>query len=237
MQKEKQNTNKKGNDKSNNRISDELMTTLETVQKGIENLTSMVSNTPNNDNELDNLAIKVEEFVETNAKNFNSIDEWNILFEEYQSLTDEVKTLSEKSKQDQDTLDGCERLLTRISVSYEIHLRIFNIWQIKNFKSLDNKIDRQQVSTFAVFSIFITLLTFILTNVTLSQNFEFKNYLLVNLLLIFIATILFSFLGVFLGVVGKTGSKQMITFKYILLLILPLLALSALIFCLCKFGV
>lgn len=81
--------------------------------------------------------------------------------------------------------DEIEYLFDRTNYIYEKSIVYLSINTINNYEKLNEKIDKQQGVQFATFSIFLTILAFVLTNTKVLSIAEIctKTVLLVNLIL------------------------------------------------------
>ena len=95
---------------------------------------------------------------------------------------------------------------------------------------MEERTEKQQLINFAVFSLFMTLLTFLLSNIVVLTKIDFttKTIVVINLVLLLVATVVFLFIGVFFGLIRKKSTAGFVL-KYIVMSILPFLVATALI--------
>lgn len=116
---------------------------------------------------------------------------------------------------------------------YLAFLRKYNQWSLKEMKNMNDLMKRNQILQFSVSSIVMTILTFLLANISVissSEQLSLRLIVIVNLILLLVSFVLFAFIGVFLGFVDKNSdSKHWRRIKRIMLLIIPLLLSIAII--------
>lgn len=116
---------------------------------------------------------------------------------------------------------------------YLAFLRKYNQWSLKEMKNMNDLMKRNQVLQFSISSIVMTILTFLLANISVISNsgqLSLRLIVITNLILLLVSFVLFAFIGVFLGFIEKNSdSKCWRRVKRIVLLTIPLIILIAII--------
>lgn len=160
---------------------------------------------------------KVEECFSLYNKIIKSIDSINSL-KEYEAtvISSKISSLTEEANS-----------------HYLAFLRKYNQWSLKEMKGMNDLMKRNQILQFSISSIVMTILTFLLANISVistSEKLSLRLIVVTNLILLLVSFVLFAFIGVFLGFIEKNSdSKCWRRIKRVLLLAIPLILLAAII--------
>lgn len=160
---------------------------------------------------------KVEECFSLYNKIIKNIDSINSL-KEYEEtvISSKISSLTEEANS-----------------HYLAFLRKYNQWSLKEMKGMNDLMKRNQILQFSISSIVMTILTFLLANISVisaSGQLSLRLIVITNLILLLVSFVLFAFIGVFLGFIEKNSdSKYWRRIKRALLLAIPLILLIAII--------
>lgn len=209
-----------------------LVQNLETVSVPKENTEVSAASHPIENKVLDDITKSVESFGDIDSYLFNDYEEWENLFNKYQEITKSIDDYADSIDEYEyaSVKDRIETLFSELNYYNDKHLLKYNSWTVKKGKGLEERSDKQQLLNFAVFSLFMTLLTFLLSNIVVitKTDFSVKTIVVINLVLLLTASVVFLFIGLFFGLVKKR-SKAGYVAKCIILSFLPFLIATALI--------
>lgn len=189
----------------------------------------------------------MDKILKMRSEDFLKIDcyeKWIDAFDEYESIEKEIFAFSNDERFPEGVRETkAETLYYALRQYYDNFYRHFMKWGLKHFKvaedearkasviagEIEDKAEKAQALNLTVFSIFITVITFLLSNVFVignDPNLDLKKVVIINLTLLFVSSLLFLFVGFFLGLAGFSGKNK----KGWFLLISPFLALAALFF-------
>lgn len=179
------------------------------------------------------LAKRISDFGNINVESLVFEDKWEEYFKEYEQIIIAINTFHSDYDTDNSVIAD---FITNVNYAYDNGVLAHNKWQTRQLKIIQDKLDKQQITNLSVFSIFMTLLTFLLANISkvVTGNAKPKTIILTNLILLCVSSTVFLFIGVFLGFVGKNDSKLVRVLKYIVLFALPFVfaaATLAVLFC------
>lgn len=188
--------------------------------------------------ELNAIQDLVINLIDTSEKTVDGeLDDILNFNEEYLSITkrlDKVaKDLLSFDKTRTNTLwDKFDSLNDDLNYIYDTSSIPINSVIVKKTLELQDEYKKHQGLQLAVFSIVLTILSFVLTNARIlaAEQIDFKNVLLVNLSFILSADVLFSFIYLFLGPIfySKKGGLRTVTFIIVPILLVISIVLIAL---------
>lgn len=182
-----------------------------------------------------------------NYSGIDSFDKWIALFDQHEAINEKISNLIDDDRFPEEARQKRSQMLSyALQHSYDGLNKHFWNWGLKHFKVIEEEVakahemarvteekaEKAQASNITIFSVLITLITFLLSNVvTISKasDLDIEKLISINLTLLFVTSLLFVFLGFFLGYVGKGDNKGLRIFKHIILWLVPVAALVALI--------
>lgn len=182
-------------------------------------------------NDLDRQNIKLLEISE-NLKNgsLDTVVEFN---DQYSEINRQIEATSQEllkiDKSRTDLLwDELDQVIYDFNYIYDSSSVPINNILIQNTKNIQEANQKSKGIDLAVFSLILTILAFVLTNAKIlaASEINFKNVLLVNFSFLLSATVLFSFIYLFLGVFS-CGQKS--TLKLIVLIVMPIILTIAIV--------
>ena len=152
----------------------------------------------------------------------------------YNRIIKSINSISSLNNYEETVISSKTSSLTEEANShYLAFLRKYNQWSLKEIKNMNDLMKKNQILQFSISSIVMTILTFLLANISVissSAQLSLRLIVITNLVLLLVSFVLFAFIGVFLGFVEKSGdSKCWRRTKRIVLLIIPLLILAGII--------
>lgn len=184
------------------------------------------------DERLEEIAQKIFSFSRANVNSYIDYSEWKNIFDEYQdiyeAIDDYVDSIPEYAYSS--VKDRIESFVSELNFYNDGYMRKYNSWTVMKGKSVEERSEKQQILNFAVFSLFMTLLTFLFSNIVIitKTDFSVKSIIVINLILLLVASVVFLFIGVFFGLVKKRSTLGYV-FKYIVLSLMPIIIATALI--------
>lgn len=173
----------------------------------------------------------IRSFCEIKTDTLNDYADWISMFDKHSIFFEQLESF--RSGLSVDEYNSIKDKL--LSLNYELMLyydsltRKYNLWTAKKGDNLEERADKQQLLNFTVFSLFMTLLTFLLSNIAVTKtDFSTKTIVVVNLTLMLLASIVFLFIGIFFGLI-RWKSRRGYICKTIILSLLPLLVGAALV--------
>lgn len=149
-----------------------------------------------------------------------------LVFEYTYSLFDEIF----ENELSDDQIEEIRDCLDLIDYFYEKVMMAVSISINEKHSEISERINRQQGVQFTTFSIFLTILSFVLSNVILiSKVPDTKTIILCNMSILLFSTILFNFIANFLGVPNIKEKFAILIIKRIVLLLIPILLLIAIV--------
>ena len=194
--------------------------------------TSGASSRPLEDKRLEEIELKIRSFSRANVESYTDYSDWKNLFDEYQeifrSIDDYVDSIPEYAYSN--VKDKIESFVSELNFYNDGYMRKYNSWTAMKGKSVEERSEKQQILNFAVFSLFMTLLTFLLSNIVVitKTDFTVKTIVVINLVLLLVASVIFLFIGLFFGLVKKRSTIGYV-FKNIILSLIPIFIATALI--------
>lgn len=170
-----------------------------------------------------------------NDNDFEHIDDyarWQSLFSQYEEISNQIIAFSADEKIPEAIRKvKAGELYGELSAIYDDFYLSFTKWNIVHVKTMEDKMEKTQVMNFTVFSIFMTILTFLLSNIVVASrtDFDLKKMVITNLTLLLVASVLFLFIGTFLGFVGKGNGRFVKFLKTFLLFVMPVIIATALV--------
>lgn len=174
----------------------------------------------------------IDEFDNNEFERISDYDQWQDLFSQYESISNQIFAFrNDESVDEAYRKNKSEELYGELSAIYDDFYLSFTKWNIVHVKTIEDRVEKTQVMNFTVFSIFMTLLTFLLSNivVAIQTSFDLKKMVITNLTLLLITSILFVFIGTFMGFVGRGNSKKVKVLKTIALFAMPVIVCAALV--------
>ena len=164
----------------------------------------------------------------------DSQDKVEECFALYNDIVKRINTIGSLKDYEETVVSSKVSSLTEEANShYLAFLRKYNQWSLKEMKNMNDLVKKNQVLQFSVSSIVMTILTFLLANISVisaSGQLSLRLIVITNLILLLVSFVLFGFIGVFLGFIEKSGdSKRWRRVKRIALLAIPLIILAAII--------
>ena len=184
------------------------------------------------DKQLEEIEHKIRSFSRANIESYTDYSDWKNLFDEYQgiyeAIDDYVDSIPEYAYSN--VKDRIESFVSELNYYNDGYMRKYNSWTAMKGKSIEERSEKQQILNFAVFSLFMTLLTFLLSNIVIitKTDFSVKTIVVINLVLLLVASIVFLFIGLFFGLIKKRSTVGYV-FKHIVLSIMPIIIAAALI--------
>ena len=194
--------------------------------------TSGPSSRPLEDKQIEEIEHKIRSFSRANIESYTDYSDWKNLFDEYQgiyeAIDDYVDSIPEYAYSN--IKDRIESFVSELNYYNDGYMRKYNSWTAMKGKSIEERSEKQQILNFAVFSLFMTLLTFLLSNIVIitKTDFTVKTIVVINLILLLVASVVFLFIGLFFGLVKKRSTAGYV-FKHIILSMMPILIAAALI--------
>ena len=218
-------------DKSaNNSLADSQINVIEPSARGVEENTSAAQALI--EKKMAELEQKVRIFGNTKIDSFSDYVDWKNLFDQFENVFTEIDNHAHSTKEAdyQNIKDRIESLTSELLYYNDGFTRRYNSWTADRGKKLEERADKQQILNFAVFSLFMTLLTFLLSNIVIitKTDFSTKSIIVINLILLLVASVVFLFIGLFFGLV-RNKSKKGYVFKHIILCALPFIIAAALV--------
>lgn len=181
---------------------------------------------------VSDLEQQVHSYGSIKIESFGDYSEWMELFDRFEeifgNIDDFTHTISESEYVN--VKDRFEAMTSELMFYNDKFIRSYNSWTAAKGRSLEERAEKHQVLNFTVFSLFMTLLTFLLSNIVVitKTDFSLKTIVIVNLILLLVTSITFLFIGLFFGLV-KMRSKRGYVIKIIILCLMPFLVATTLL--------
>ncbi len=202
----------------------------------VKQAAAAISQSPGNviadDKKLRDLSREIKNFEDTDISKFQEYSQWDSLFSRYEELHGKIEEYVD-SLTDHEYVslqDKIEGLMENLDYCYDGFFFKYNSWVSRRIRNMEERAEKQQLTSFTVFSLFMTLLTFLLSNIVVLTKTDFttQTVIVTNLILLLVASVVFLFIGVFFGLIKKTSQAGLIA-KYIILSLLPVVIGAALI--------
>ena len=197
----------------------EELTTINSVAQ--DESTSAVHIDKDVEDKYQSILEMIGEFGNNDFGNIDDYEQWQSILAQYEKISNAIHAIADDETINKDLREYISQdLYGELSAVYDDFYLSFTKWNIVHVKNIEEKIEKTQVMNFTVFSIFMTILTFLLANITVGSrtDFDLKKMVITNLTLLLIAAVLFAFIGVFMGFLGK-GNKR--GFKLFIIFALP----------------
>ncbi len=190
------------------------------------------SNDPE-DEKLSALMSKIDDYCSMRTDSFSGYSDWMIVFDEYDQILNSLDKYSRSIQQD-DYSNAKSRIETKIGELDFYHTQFiakYTSWSLRKGQEIEEKTNKHQILNFTVFSLFMTLLTFLLSNVIAvnkQDTLSLKRLILINLILLLVASVVFLFIGLFFGLVKKKSQFWFVV-KNIILCLVPFAIAAAML--------
>lgn len=184
------------------------------------------------DKDFDALTHEIEDFSQYKFGKIDDYSQWEKIFSLYDGISKKIHDYGERTDiSEQQLQDNLQELYGNLSAVYDDLFLYYTKWNFSYTKAIDERVAKSQGMNFTIFSIFMTLLTFLLTNIVVGSQTEFdiKKLVIANLTILLIVSILFLFIGFFLGLVGIGNKIWLKIIKMIILFLMPVLIGACLI--------
>lgn len=182
--------------------------------------------------ELSKIEEAVHSFGEIRLDSLQDYLDWKKLFEQYEEIYRMIdKYVDEITEPEYFAIkEKIESFISELNFCNDKFMRNYNSWTAAKGKLIEDRTDKQQLLNFAIFSLFMTLLTFLLSNIVVltKTDFSVKTIVVVNLILLLVASVVFLFIGLFFGFVKKSSTAGYVI-KSVILSLLPILIIAALV--------
>ncbi len=131
-------------------------------------------------------------------------------------------------EQEDELFDWYDNINNDINMAFDYSSSYINLQVLNKIEDMENRADNNQALQLTVFSIVLTILSFVLTNAKIlaADNIDFKNVLLINLTYLLVCSVLFTFILFFINGVHRKlstiASKLVLAFILIVLLIVSI---------------
>ncbi len=177
----------------------------------------------------------INNFKSMSLEKIESYDRCEKIFGLYELIEKKISNLSSlKEKYSSEIIENTkDKLSSDLNDGYSSFLRRYNHWSLIEIINVNDIMKKNQILQFTISSVVMTILTFLLGNISIiasSGEIRLKMIILVNLSILTVAFFLFSFIGVFLGFIDSNNDcKAWRIFKRFFLILLPLVIIVSII--------
>lgn len=165
---------------------------------------------------------------EYNSFNENEVNELSKHFGSFFRITEK---LLDGEKLPNELFESVKILSMRVNFLYERAALEISHFILKKTTIINEKSNKLQSVQFATFSIFLTMLSFVMANVILiSKEINVEKLVLGNLSILLFASVLFAFIGIFLNLPYSSDKTHIKVIKYSILIGFPILIMTLIIY-------